>query len=45
MGFPLYDTPCAFRYPFIEVRTYGLVRRVLAIGVKIERKPAKADVN
>ena len=28
VGFPLYMTPpCAFRYPFIEVRTYGLVRR------------------
>ena len=25
----LHDTPCAFRYPFLEVRTYGLVRRGL----------------
>ena len=26
-GLHLHGTPCAFRYPFIEVRTYGLVRR------------------
>ena len=25
----LHDTPCAFRYPFLEVRTYGLVRRAV----------------
>ena len=31
-GLHSHDSPCAFRYPFIEVRTYGLVRRELARG-------------
>ena len=33
----LHDTPCAFRYPFLEVRTYGLVRRGAAEGRRILR--------